>query len=536
MNKLLYTLCLLFLASYCNAQVTKLNNTVGHPVQEQCVVIDNLCYQEYGPTSMDELIDFEQIINNGSYTTNSGVVVTLQNPNSLNIAPNSTHPTQTGNNGDALAISLAANQDGHIILNFSVEVDVAFEAASVGATEPLLGYETPYDNITFENGESINANGHLVGNNAFVHPNTTAYYTSIDRLEFSVGQGITNGGGSTYAFRITHQSDPIRYNTAICSNGERITTDSTGNIVEFSETWELCPRSTGEVSITSECKQDLAERIAAEIANTQTTQTCYRYEDTPVALNGTSGARGGSNASSYPAGPHQTFTATEDIQLTQFSGTLFSSGDITVDWSAPSGSGSETFTNVNQGGLVIPFGGILLRAGETLEITFTAANGGPYWNSASTFFNENLPGQTGGWEGTLSYVSYQTVTVTTAADGTQTAIDRDGNTVDISGGIPSDWQEFDCNDPDDCTVTNDNETYDLVGANTFSLTGETYWSVTYTVIEGAVTEIMDQAPVPGIPAGYTGTHKARSECAYLENDFTLLGETADTRVIIRVMR
>ena len=338
--------------------------------------------------------------------------------------------------------------------------------------------------------------------------------------------------------------------------------------------------SIEDVSIVTECKQDLAERIATEIANTQTTQTCYRYEDTPITLDGTGGSRGGSNASGYPAGPHQTFTTTEDILLTQFSGTLFSSGDITVDWSAPSGSGSETFTNVNQGGLIFSFGGILLKAGETLEITFTAANGGPYWNSASTFFNENLPGQTGGWEGRLTYIPYQTVTVIRYGDGTQTAVDGDGNSVDISGGIPSDWEELDC-DPDpvdyeyirldtcvndsiwtrivsthdstvvhmyntgifcghptteDCTITNENETYDLTGTNTFSLTAENYWSVTYTVMAGSVTEVMAQSPVTGIPSGYTGTHKARNDCQYLENDFTLTGETPETRVIIRVMR
>ena len=87
-----------------------------------------------------------------------------------------------------------------------------------------------------------------------------------------------------------------------------------------------------------------------------------------------------------------------------------------------------------------------------------------------------------------------------------------------------------------CPISNDNETYELLGTTTFTAVGGQYWSLTYTILKGSVTETTDIGPITEIPVTYTGTHTARDECSYLENDIVLTGESADTRVLIRVIR
>ena len=184
-------------------------------------------------------------------------------------------------------------------------------------------------------------------------------------------------------------------------------------------------------------------------------ETCYDIGGGAQTINGQgAGARGATQVSNLGAAPHQVFTATEDMILTQFSGTLFSSGNITVDWSTPRASGSETFASVNQGGLIIPFGATLLKAGEQLEITFTAANGGPYWNINSTLFDDPLQGQSGGWEGVFSFVSINKITVRTYSDGeTEKSIYFDDNGEPVETAIDPTWTEVPCIDEKQLVVT-----------------------------------------------------------------------------------
>lgn len=215
-----------------------------------------------------------------------------------------------------------------------------------------------------------------------------------------------------------------------------------------------CPEATQAVSIASECKNELATLIADAIADNQTTKACFRFLNDPSFVDGTGpGARGSVTVASLGAGPHQTFTATQDLILNQFSGTLFSNGangDINVEWSTPNDSGVTSFNTVNQGGLIIPFGDVPLNQGEVLEITFTG-DGSVFWNNNSDIFDQVLGAAAFGWEGVLSFTEFETITVVTDSNGVQTATDTQGNAFN-AGDIPADAQEVDCDGADDVTI------------------------------------------------------------------------------------
>lgn len=109
----------------------------------------------------------------------------------------------------------------------------------------------------------------------------------------------------------------------------------------------------------------------------------------------------------------------------------------------------------------------------------------------------------------------------------QTLTNLDGTASPYAGDI-----SLDC----PCSRGNDQEVLRLSGTASITIPAGTFWSVTYTVLEGSATEQTGGDPaVTGIPAGYTGTFIA-SECKYLDEDQTITGESALTEIIVRIIR
>ena len=181
---------------------------------------------------------------------------------------------------------------------------------------------------------------------------------------------------------------------------------------------------------------------------------CYKAPPSnPQTLSGQGpGARGGVTVASLGAGPHQSYTATSDIVLTQFSGTLV--GDVTVQWSTPNGSGSTSFTGLNNGGNVIPLNNTLLKAGETLEFTLVDDGGASlFHNVANDFFTPFLSGASG-WEGVLSFLDAESEHEVNlySVDGVDVFREVVNGELQPPASIPAVWNQVDCNQSDQQTI------------------------------------------------------------------------------------
>ena len=281
----------------------------------------------------------------------------------------------------------------------------------------------------------------------------------------------------------------------------------------------------GPISISTECKDELAEKIATAIAGNESTTVCYELEGTPVIVQQGSGASGGNSAMAYfnAGDPDMQWTATANGEFDIFQMRTVSFAATQVDIEVINTATGQTATgsivgsgnnqNIQLSETITHSTGDLI----TFNLTFADVTGWQWRNSDPT----NPANATIAWSRTgqineaganLLMSVVDKATIVTAADGSKTGTDGDGVALTAAQitDVEDNWTQVDCDGADDVTIIGGeisltqetidalNEVKPLNSTTTREKADQTvtapYRAVSITAISGDVT--IDGASVP----------------------------------------
>ena len=99
---------------------------------------------------------------------------------------------------------------------------------------------------------------------------------------------------------------------------------------------------------------------------------------------------------------------------------------------------------------------------------------------------------------------------------------------------PTSWAYGQC--PEQCDCKGANEILSISGTQSITLTGGTYCSYHFTVLSGSVRIVEGNSPPFVLPSGTSEGDTYRDACYFLQEDVVIRGQTANTQVIISVIR
>jgi hypothetical protein len=243
--------------------------------------IKTLCYEEALPAT-SQLFSGTDYANDNTATIPSGdsSTVALSGPLTLSAAVAGDGGTLPA--GDSIKVTTTTTGvDGTIIFTFDSPQDVTLGVERLNGNE-IVNFVTPIDSMVL--GDAFNGG---TGPQSYSgNGNQRNEFTFLGVTEIELTHRGPNTGFVLYDVNVADSPEPNSYKVTVKEDGTQTACDELGNDVDITAgipaTWTqvACANTdatevTGELSITQECKQDLAEKIANEIAQTQGTQACF---------------------------------------------------------------------------------------------------------------------------------------------------------------------------------------------------------------------------------------------------------------------